>query len=74
MDVKEAFNYVSQAKLVQRIANLGIDNNLIGWTEFFLTDKLVKLAIDRFTNPKQKVEPEIPQRLPVCSNSILDLY
>ena len=30
MDVKEIFDHVSQAKLVQRIADLGIDDDLIG--------------------------------------------
>ena len=30
MDVNGALDYVSQARLAKRIANLGIDNNLIG--------------------------------------------
>ena len=30
MDVKGVFEYVLQAKLAQRIAYLGIDNDLIG--------------------------------------------
>lgn len=29
IDVKRIFDYVTQAKLVQRIKNLGIDNDLI---------------------------------------------
>lgn len=32
MDIKEAFDHVSRAKLAERMADLGIDNNLIGWT------------------------------------------
>ena len=30
MDVKGVFDHVSQAKLVQRMADLGIDDDLIG--------------------------------------------
>ena len=61
MDVKGAFNHVSQAKLAQRMVNLGIDDNLIRWTQSFLTDRWVELVIDRFINPKCKVETGIPQ-------------
>lgn len=47
------------------MADLGIDDNLIGWTQSFLTDRSVELVIDGFTNPRQKVESGIPQGLPV---------
>lgn len=30
MKVKGVFDHISQAKLIQKMANLGIDNNLIG--------------------------------------------
>ena len=56
MDVKGAFDYVSRAKLVQRMNELGIDNDLIGWIQSFLTDRSVELVIDGFTNSSQKVE------------------
>ena len=65
MDVKGAFDHVSRAKLAQRMADLGIDNDLIGWTQSFLTGRSVELVIDGFTNPKQKVETGIPQGSPV---------
>ena len=65
MDVKGAFDHVSQAKLAQRMANLGIDNDLIGWTQSFLIGRSVELVIDGFTNPRQKVETGIPQDSPV---------
>ena len=65
MDVKGAFDHVSRAKLVQRMADLGIDNDLIGWTQSFLTDRSVELVVDGFTNPRQKIESGIPQGSPV---------
>ena len=42
MDVKgtfdHTFDHISRTKLAQRMAELGIDNYLIGWTQSFLTD------------------------------------
>ena len=61
MDIKGAFDYVSQAKLVQWMKDLGIDNDLIGWTKSFLTDRSVELVIDGYTNSKQRVESGILQ-------------
>lgn len=45
------------------MVDLDINNNLIGWIYLFLTEKLVELVIDRFTNAKQKVITKIPQGL-----------
>ncbi len=39
MDVKEVFDQVSQIKLAQRMADLGIDDDFIGWTKLFLSDR-----------------------------------
>lgn len=61
MDVKGTFDHVSRAKLVQKMADLSIDNDLIDWTQSFLTDRLVELVIDGFKNPRQKVESGILQ-------------
>ena len=65
MDVKRAFDHVSRAQLAQRMADLGIDDDLIGWTKSFLTDRWVELIIDGYINAKQKVETGIPQGSPV---------
>jgi len=65
MDVKGAFDYVSRAQLAKRMADLGIDDDLIGWTQSFLTDRSVELVIDGFINPKCKVQTGIPQGSPV---------
>ena len=65
MDVKGAFDHVSRAQLAQRMSDLGIDDDLIGWTQSFLTDRWVELVIDGHINPKCKVETGIPQGSPV---------
>lgn len=44
---------------------LGINNNLIGWTQIFLTDRLVQFVIDGFIKLREKVKLGIPQGLPV---------
>lgn len=36
--------------------DLSIDDDLIGWTQSFLTDRSAKLVIDGFTNARQKIE------------------
>ena len=51
MDVKGAFDHISRAQLAQRMSDLGIDDDLIGWTQSFLTDRWVELVIDGHTNP-----------------------
>lgn len=65
MDVKGAFYHVSRAQLAQRMADLGIDDDLIGWTKSFLTARWVELVIDGYINAKHKVETRIPQGSPV---------
>ena len=65
MDVKGAFDHVSRAQLTQRMSDLGIDDDLIGWTQSFLTDRWVELVIDGHINPKCKVETGILQRSPI---------
>lgn len=47
MDFEGAFDHVSRARLAQRMARLGIDDNLIGWTQSFLTNRWVELVIDQ---------------------------
>ena len=47
------------------MSELGIDDNLIRWTQSFLTDQWVELVIDGHINPKHKVETGIPQGSPV---------
>ncbi len=61
MDAKSKFDHVFYTKLAQRIATLGVDDNLIDKTQSFLTDQWIRLVIDEHINLKQKVETEIPQ-------------
>lgn len=56
MDKKSAFVYVFWAKFIEQIAKLDIENDRISWTKSFLTNRSVKLVIDRYINLRQKVE------------------
>ncbi len=60
MDVKAAFDHVSRAQLAQKMFDLGIDDDLIGWKQSFLTNRWVELVIDGHINPKCRVETRIP--------------
>lgn len=53
------------------MAELGINDNLIGWTKLFLINRKLELVIDRYTNLKQKVETGILQKLPVSLSLFL---
>lgn len=44
-----------------------IDDDLIGWTLIFLTNRWVELVTNGYINPSYKIETKIPQRLPVSS-------
>lgn len=39
MDFKGAFDHVSKTQLSARMIELGIDGNLVSWTNSFLTDR-----------------------------------
>lgn len=61
IDVKRAFDYVSNTRMVERMIELGIDGDIIRWTQSFLTDQGVQLVIDGHDNKGRDVEKGIPQ-------------
>ena len=65
MDVKGAFDHVDGRKLVRKMTTLGLDQDLVGWTQSFLTGREVELVIDGFANPRRKIKSGIPQGSPV---------
>lgn len=72
IDVKGAFDHVLRAKLAQRMADLGIDDDLMERSQSFLTDRWVEPVIDGFINPsKCKIKTEIPQGSLVFPNLFL---
>lgn len=59
MDVKGAFDHVSRIKITQKKVKLGIDNDWIKMTQFFLIDWQVKLFIYGYINLEHKFETRI---------------
>ena len=65
MDVKGAFDHVSRTRLIERMMELGVDGDLIRWTQSFLTDRTVQLVIDGHDNRERSIESGIPKGSPV---------
>ncbi len=65
MDIKWLFDYVSKVQLICQILELGINRDLLIWTELFLTVQKVQLVINGYNNQERKIETEIPQSFPV---------
>lgn len=63
IDVKKAFNYVLRNQVFKCIIELDIDRDLITWTRFFLSNRKIRLVIDRHENKKREIETGILQRL-----------
>ena len=63
--MKGAFDHVAKNQLMSRMLELEIDEDLIRWTESFLTDRKLQLVIDGHTNQEEKIETGIPQGSPV---------
>ena len=53
MDVKGAFDHVSRGQLITRMIELGVDGNLVAWTNSFLTDRRIQLVIDGHETKKE---------------------
>ena len=63
MDVKSAFNNASKAHLGRRMEMLGVEPDLIRWTDCFISDRQVKLVLGGKGSP---VDTGIPQGSPVA--------
>ena len=59
INVKEVFDHVNSDKLICRMQEIRINNDLINWIKFFLTDRWVKLVIDECINSKKAMNTKI---------------
>jgi ribonuclease HI len=65
MDVKGAFDRVSQETLIKALEDTGIDQNLVEWVSSFLSNRTAQLVIDGFTCPLRDISAGLPQGSPL---------
>ena len=65
MDMKGAFNHISQTRLIAKMIELEIDDDLVRWTQLFLKDQTIQLVIDGYDNRKCRIITRILQGSPV---------
>jgi len=64
--VKAAFNNVSRTVLSRRLGELGIEPDLVRWTDSFMSDLRVKLVLEGREGEEHEVETGVPQGSPVA--------
>ena len=63
--MKRAFDYVSKGQLIACIVKLKIDEDLVLWIKYLLTDQKVQLIINKHENREKEIEIGISQGSPV---------
>jgi len=66
MDVKSAFNNVSKPVLNRRLLELGIEPDLVRWTDSFMSDRKVRLVLEGREGEEHEVETGVSQGSPVA--------
>jgi len=66
MDVEAAFNNVSRQVLSRRLDELGIELDLVRWTDSFMSGRKVKLVMEGREGEEHEVETGVPQGSPVA--------
>ena len=67
MDVAAAFPSVAKDCLVKRMRELGLDENLVEWTNSFMEDRYVIMNIEGQDGERESVTTGLPQGSPVLS-------
>jgi ribonuclease HI len=65
MDVKGAFDRVTQSTLIQTLIGVGLAQNLVKWISSFLSNRTAQLVIDGFTCPLRDISAGLPQGSPL---------
>jgi len=59
--VAAAFPSVARECLMHKTRNMGLDENLVEWMSNFMTDRRVKMAVDRQEGGEMEVTTGLPQ-------------
>jgi len=60
IDVKGAFDRVTQSTLIQILIDMGLAQNLVRWISSFLSNRTAQLVIDGFTCPLRDISAGLP--------------
>jgi hypothetical protein len=66
IDVKGAFDNVCNGCLLQTMATFGLPQDIINWTNNFMTDRFTKLSFDGQSDSLKPINTGIPHGSPVC--------
>lgn len=67
MDVKSAFDHISWSCLLRTIERMEADGDLMGWMNFFMSDRGVSVVIDVHQYEVTAVNTSVSQGLPILS-------
>jgi len=73
MDVKSAFN-VSRGHLVGRMMEIGVESDLVRWTESFVSNRKVHLVLNGQEGGDHEVDAGIPHGSPVPRSYLSGLF
>ena len=65
MDVSAAFPSVARDCLIRRMRDLGLDENLVQWTDSFMQDRWVIMNVNGHDGERERVTTGLPQGSPV---------
>ena len=74
IDIKDAFDHVFKKKLIERITNLKLDEDLVGQTQSFIINKKSRTYNKRVHKPKNNSKYRYLVRLPRIPDSLLNIY
>ena len=61
MDVEAAFPSLARKCLVRRMREIKVDEDLVGWTDSFMQERRVRMAIDGVESEELKVSTGLSQ-------------
>ncbi len=80
LDVSQAFPNVAHEHLLERMEEMGLSEEVVNWTESFLSDRTTSLVFDDYASDPVQVPTGVPQGLPlsvilylIYSSSLLEI-
>ena len=65
LDIRGAFDYISKEKLLKKIQEKNLLQNLYKWVYYFLTDRKLQLFFNNYLSPLAPISIGVPQGSPI---------